>query len=217
MHSPRFAAISTPKQQDQYKLLLNRSTRRADDDNLREYYLLTGNKNGRTESMDAVELNWEHQWHNKHRSSVSLFFNDYDLVGWDGSAQQINRIGNLKTLGLELEGHLKFERQSLSILYCYVAEEDFTLAEAGVRQFISASVYGYGSDLANWAKHTLKFIYLTQMNKHWEYFSSLRMLMDLSGSEAMADYNLIENNNSVSSLPRARILVRVETIVSLQL
>lgn len=202
MHSPRLAAVLTPTATDQYKFLLNRSVRRADDDNLREYYLITGMTDGRTETLNALELNWERQWAKTHSSLISLFYNDYDLVGWDSSAQQINRIGNLKTLGLELEAHLKFDAHTLSILYSYVAEQDFTLAQDGVNQFISASVYGYGNDLANWANHSLKLIYNVQINPHWSGFSSLRAFTGLDGSEAMADYNLIENNNSVSSLPR---------------
>lgn len=202
MHSPRVAAVFSPTPADQYKLMLNRSVRRADDDNLREYYLITGLRDGRTETLDALEVSWEHQWAQTHNSLVSLFYNDYDLVGWDSSAQKINRIGTLQTLGLELEGHLKWDEHSLSILYSYVAELDFTLEQASTNQFISASPYGYGSDLANWAKHSLKLIYSVKFDSQWSGFSSLRAFAGLDGSQAMADYNLFENNNSVSSLPR---------------
>lgn len=202
MHSPRLAAVFTPTATDQYKVMLNRSVRRADDDNLREYYLITGMKDGRTETINALELNWERQWAGVHRSLASVFYNDYDLVGWDSNAQQINRIGNVKTLGLELEGHLTFQTHALSVLYSYVAEQDFTLAQPDVQQFISASVYGFGSDLANWANHSLKLVYRVSFNTRWDGFSSLRSYWGLEGSEAMADYNRVENNNDDSSLPR---------------
>ncbi|MBA55376.1 MAG: hypothetical protein CMK89_13055 [Pseudomonadales bacterium] len=202
MHSPRLALIYESDLDNQYRLLLNRSVRRADDDNLREYYLSTGRRDGRTETMNALEFAWEHQWSNRHRSLVSLFFNDYDLVGWDSSVMQINRIGTLKTLGLELEAHWQWQQSSLTLLYTYVAEKSFELDQADTGQFISASVYGYGNDLANWANHTLKLIYTRRLSTSWDCFTSLRFLTGLEGSEAMADYNRIENNNGVSSLPR---------------
>ncbi|MEE2733167.1 MAG: TonB-dependent receptor [Pseudomonadota bacterium] len=202
MHSPRLGLVYEPDPDNQYKLLLNRSVRRADDDNLREYHLSTGRRDGRTETMNALELAWEHQWDGRHRSLASLFFNDYDLVGWDSSVMQINRIGTLKTLGLELELHWQWQQQSLALMYSYVAEQDFKLDQANSGQFISASVYGYGDDLANWANHSLKLIYTRRLTSTWEGFTSLRYLTGLDGSEAMADYNRIENNNSVSSLPR---------------
>ncbi|GAA6134766.1 hypothetical protein NBRC116188_15550 [Oceaniserpentilla sp. 4NH20-0058] len=202
MHSPRLAAVLTTNKHNQIKVLLNRSVRRADDDNLREYYLLSGSASGQTETLNAIELSWEHQWMQNNRNLISIFYNDYDLIGWDSSAQEINPLGNLKTIGVEAESHIQWQKNRLSVLYSYADEQAFTLDQAGTNQFISASVYGYGSDLANYAKHTMKLIYQHSFNSQWDGFTSLRALMALDGSEAMADYNLYENNNSLTSLPR---------------
>lgn len=202
MHSPRLAFVFTPTDQDQFKLLLNQSVRRADDDNLREYYLISGNSSGHTETLNALEISWDHQWSAKNRNQVSLFYNDYDLVGWDSSAQEINPLGNLKFLGLEAESHLHWQNHHLSLLYTYVKEQDFSLENPNTNQFISASVYGHGSDLANWAKQTIKLNYQYQWNSHWSGFSSLRAFMLLDGTAAMTEYNFQEHNDTLTSLPR---------------
>lgn len=202
LYSPRLALVFSASQQDQLKLMLNRSVRRAEEETLRESYLTSRDRDGRHEQLDALELSWERQGPRQSRFLASLFWNDYDLIAWDSSAGAINEIGNLKTLGVELEAHSQWQRHRISALYSFVQEQDFTLADSDVTQFISASVYGYGDDLANWAQHSLKLIHQYAFDEQWSSFASLRSFWDLDGTEAMADYNRIEHSNAISILPR---------------
>lgn len=202
LYSPRLALVFGTSEQDQLKLMLNRSVRRAEEETLRESYLVSGDRDGRHEQLDAVELSWERHGPQQSRLLASLFWNDYDLIAWDSTASAINEIGTLQTLGIELEAHGQWQQHHFIALYCFVQQQDFTLADPDVTPFISASVYGYGDDLANWAQHSLKLIHQYAFNAQWSSFASLRSFWGLDGTAAMADYNRIEHNNTIGILPR---------------
>jgi len=206
MFSPRISAVYSPDTAHTYKLIFNRSVRNSDDVELYRYYEETGN-NGDVETIDNLEFIVDYSYGKKWHFSLSTYFNHHEVVAYNDATKETEYIGTVNFYGLE--GVVKYHSQqwNITLSHSYTKELDFTLEDPDIaRQNISASVYGYGNDLANWYDHMTKLVIgYTPSQKQWRWDTSLRIMWGMPGAIDMADYNMEYFSDDLSALLRLPI------------
>jgi len=202
MLSPRLSAVYMPDTLHTYKLIYNRSVRHSDDAELYKYYMENG-ENGDVETIDNVEFIVDYYpgktWH----LSLSTYFNHHKVVAYNDATKKTEYIGTVNFYGLEGVVHYHTEQWDIALSHSFTKELDFTLDDPDItRQNISASVYGYGDDLANWYDHMTKLVVGYVPNREWRWDTSLRIMWGMPGAIDMADYNMDYFSDNLSALLR---------------
>ena len=204
MFSPRLSAIYMPDTATVWKVVYNRSVRHSDDADLYKLYLNEG-INGVVETIDNMELMFDYTPDKRWHIALSAYFNRHHVVSYNDALKKTGRIGKVDFFGLEATAIYRYDNMVFTMSHNYTKQADFTLYEEDtLRQNISASVKGYGNDLANWYNH------MTKMNLHYEvspkfsWDSSLRIFWNMPGAVDMAEYNM-----DTFSSEKARVYYRL--------
>jgi len=117
----------------------------------------------------------------------SLFFHNYDIIGYDGSTEGANALGNVKSIGAELEATYKNNELKITASHGYTQLLNFQEAE-GVFSYVSSEPYGYGNDFANWNNHISKLTVDYKATDKLTLNSSVRVYWGIPGAEDYASY-----------------------------
>jgi outer membrane receptor for ferrienterochelin and colicin len=186
MYSPRFSLVYAPNEKDTLKFTCSRSVKMGHDAEMRVTHQLT-DKLTSPEKLTTYELRYERQHTKNFWFGGSLFFNDYDIIGYDGSTEGANALGNVKSFGAELEATYKNNQLKITASHGYTQLLNFQEAE-GVSSYVSSEPYGYGKDFANWNNHVSKLTVDYKATDKLTLNSSVRVYWGIPGAEDYASF-----------------------------
>jgi iron complex outermembrane receptor protein len=190
MYSPRLSFVYDRGEKGVLKLSYNRSVRHSDDADLYAFALKNGG-NGDVETIDNFEIIYDYYQNDTWYLTGSLFLNDHNVVAYNDATKVTERIGELTFYGIEAVVNYHKARWKATLSHSYVKELDFTLENPDtLRENISASVKGYGDDLANWNNHITKAQVRYAFSDTLEAGASVRIYWGMPGAVDMADYNM---------------------------
>ena len=178
MTSPRIALLYQLNDTESLKYIVQQSVRMHPTAVLYLASLSQGTKD--PEKLTSCELIYTYQPCEHRTYSANLFYNDLEIVGWNGTA--IDNVGELETLGLELEALYEDDRVKYGVSHAFVKQLDFDFNDAletgGNRNGISFADYYYtappyitltdeGNDLNNWANNQTKVFWTSRVNSRW--------------------------------------------------
>ncbi len=192
MLSPRASIIYSPTSSDVVKLMALRSVRKPDDFDLYKADYQSEN-NKEMEVMKSYEVRYEKQVTESHRLMASSYYNNLTIVAWSWNKHYSIVLGDLQLFGLDGEWEYKGALGRFSLSHNYTKLINFNGEESEANNNISASLYGYGNDLANWSSHSTKLSLSWNMTQKLSSTSSIRAYWWYPGAQDNADYNMTEN------------------------
>lgn len=194
LFSPRLSLVYSQNNHTNWKLLMTRSQRMDfGKDNRRA--AIAGDRQSDAESLDSVEARYEHRTENS-MLGLGVYHIDLDVLGWDQITRRHTLLGNQRQWGLEAEMEHHFDKHQLKWSAAYSKLLNFDLDSAYTA--ITAAPFGYGNDLADWAKYSTKFQYIYRKDNRTTLSSSLRVFWDYAGSEDFRDKHLDDGDLIVS-------------------
>jgi len=188
LYSPRIDFIYNTNDRDIIKLGFNKSSRHSDEAVMYKSYN-NDHKYDDIEEIETIELNYI-KYLKQYTFNVSTFYNNYSLISWNNSRKITQNIGDVNSYGAEVEFNYKQGNIEFNIAHSYTKMYSFTLKDKSIeKQNVSASVYGYGNDFANWNNHITKIRFNYNINKKFRWTNSLRILWGMEGAKDMANYN----------------------------
>lgn len=167
MFSPRFALIYELDTEEYLKFIAQRSVRMNTSEELYMNHVQT--QSNEPEKLDTLELIYSRKFNDRINFQISGFYNRNEAIAWDWNQKRSAPLGELKTLGLELETKYQTEGFNLGINHSFVKQQDWELAEGIDVSGISYSDYyrdvngdgsvvilSKGNDLNNWSNHATK-------------------------------------------------------------
>ncbi len=157
MVSPRVALIHLPNNQDSFKYIFSRSQRIPFEDNLRNENILEGHDHkGESEDIDVFEFRYDHIYDEHLKVGGCYFYQNLEMVGENSGEVIIEKIGTLKTHGIELVGSYQTDIFTFIVSHTYTKLIYFSLRDNDTIQAFSSSPYGFGDDLVNWSNNETK-------------------------------------------------------------
>ncbi len=176
MYAPRLSLIADLPDESTLRLSAQRSLRMMP---LRAQYLFDKYERENSvsgtdyESLDSIELAYTKMVNDNVLLDFNAFYNDSDTVGFTG--QDLQFLGKLKLVGLELQAKFQWGNTELALNHSYLDLLDMTmnpdLKTGGNRNNISFSDYfhytsgevpilleGYGNSLNNWSTHSSRLL-----------------------------------------------------------
>jgi iron complex outermembrane receptor protein len=188
MFSPRAAIVYTPTAIDVYKLIWSRSVRANFEEEMKAQADANGG-NSKPEELDSVELRYERQQSKNLDLAASLFLHySFERISYDSATSQNVTVGTQKDWGVELEASYHTDKTRLTISHGYTKLIDFKLAPGADSTIVTASPYGYGDDLANWANNITKLTAQQKLDDKWTLDGSLRIYWGFPGLKDVNKY-----------------------------
>ena len=166
--SPRLALIATLGERQYLKLIAQRSQRLNTASQVLTEVRMNGDPDA--ESLDGIELIYDHQLKNSLALSLSGFWNETEVIAWNADVNSRVPVGDLRLWGTEIE--LSYHQGTFHLIsnYAYLQQLDWRLAPGVPSSGISYSDYnqplrkttaiqrGHGNNLNNWPNQSLKAI-----------------------------------------------------------
>jgi iron complex outermembrane receptor protein len=187
--SPRGTLVYTPTDKDTFKALAGQSVRRADDEDLWGQW-----ERSRTiakpETLITYELSYERKLTDQLQLGVNGFYEDYNAIGWNPSQQIATTLGEFEIAGGELvmTYNSKSTRVTLSEGISTLIHGSVPAGSPAASQGISASPYGFGNQLANWAPSITKLAIIHDIARNWTVSSSIVYYSGFPGAKDYAHY-----------------------------
>jgi len=199
LFSPRVAVVYTIHDDSLIKFIASQAVRRAPDDDLQDEFLTEGTL-GDPEVLKSLELRFESQISEPSWWAASLFYIDTDAVGKGAVGTHSTLLGNFEIWGVELETvyHTAFTRFRMS--HSYTKLSDASVLPGTPTQGISAALYGFGHDLANWSNNLTKFSFDHDVNDRTSIDGSLQVYWGFPGGEDLGLYNALVLGGSSKSI-----------------
>ncbi len=169
--SPRIGLVKQIDS-DYLKLTLSRSQRMNFDGELRLAYE-AGNRNTDPETLNALELRWEHIMDNSWLA-VSWFYYDLDVIGFKSIPNDVGNnvvIANQKQWGAEFEWVQRFHDFQFIFSHAHTYLLDFTLLDEG-NSLISVYPNGFGKHLNNWSQDITKLTVNYRLSPQWSLYNA---------------------------------------------
>lgn len=167
MFSPRFAWIYELSDHEYLKFIAQRSVRMNTQEELYMNHQL--NQDNEPEKLDTLELIYSGKFGEHLSFQASGFYNRNEVIAWDWAQSRSAPLGELKTLGLELETKYQKDGFNVGANHSFVKQQSWELAEEIDVSGISYSDYyrdvngdgsvvimSNGNDLNNWSNHATK-------------------------------------------------------------
>lgn len=194
LFSPRASIIYTPDDQNTWKLMMTRSERmNLAKDNRR--VAQEGNEQSDKDTLHGVEARYERATDDSFLG-ISTYYIDLDSLGWDGTQRKNVLVGNQKQWGIETEWEKRLGNHRFQWSASYNELLSFDLF--GRNTLITAAPFGYGNDLADWAKYSTKFQYYYKKDEKTSFSSSLRAFWHYDGSEDYYEKRVDDGNPRVA-------------------
>jgi outer membrane receptor protein involved in Fe transport len=175
MFSPR-AALSYELQKDHYlKFTAQKSVRMNTEDEL--YKMDKTDKNVKPETLKTYEVMYQAYNQNGWDLMAGTFYNDNQVIAWNSTTRSSTPVGDLKTIGLEVESAYRSKKFEFGANHSYVQQLSYELADGLTTSGISYGDYYFnttyatvnntttvpvayrstGNDLNNYANNMTKF------------------------------------------------------------
>ncbi|HEY2411164.1 MAG TPA: TonB-dependent receptor, partial [Pirellulaceae bacterium] len=189
LFSPRGALVFTPTKKDTFKAMAGESVRRADDEDLFGQFERTHTL-AKPEKLQSYELAYERQLTDTLALDVNGFYEDYDAIGWNPSAQEASSLGEFQIAGAEfaLTYRTSSTRITLSEGYSTLVHGSVPADAPAAGQGISSSPYGFGNELAAWAPSVTKLTLIHDVTSKLTVSSSVVYYSGFPGAKDYADY-----------------------------
>ena len=183
MFSPKIGITYLVSENDTLKVLYNRSLRRPAESEIRR--IVDNNETVEPETLDSFEVIYDKQLNKHHTLTTSLFYYSSDLenLGTDFRSEEV---GQLETLGLELEWKYKSEDWLILASYTYTDLLNLKLNDPTDSNRISPEPYGGADDFLDWATHQFKIYSRYNFNEKFSINSSLVATWGFDGAESAA-------------------------------
>lgn len=187
--SPRATVVFTPTQRDTFKAIVGQSVRRGADEELWGEW-----ERNETipdpETLLTYEISYERKLSDEWTVGVTGFYEDYDAIGWIPSRLQSASIGRFQMAGGEVMLSYRTDRTrvTLSESITKLVDSKLPFGSPPAGQGITASPYGFGDDLANWACSITKVSVIHDLSRDWTVSSSLVYYNGFPGGKDYAEY-----------------------------
>ena len=146
------------------------------------------------EEMKGVELIYETDKSKPMVFTSSFFFNDLEVIGWDGSTLSTKLIGRHKLFGTELELRYTVDKINFGINHSFVKQNSWNMSDGGTRTGISYADYAYttseglyydgeGNDLNNWSNHATKLFCNYSLSPKWTVHTDAKVFWQMEGQK----------------------------------
>ena len=187
--SPRASVVFTPNESDTWAFMAGKSVRRSIDSELWAQHVRLGTI-PKPESLLSYEATYTRSFDGGLVLGGNVFLEDYDAIGWVPALYLATSLGQFRMNGGELRA--TFTRGNTHVTF----SEGFTQlvsstlpADApAAGQAISAQPYGYGSDLANWARFVTKAVVQHDIAPRWTATASAVHYSGFTGAKDYAAY-----------------------------
>ncbi|NRB42970.1 MAG: TonB-dependent receptor plug domain-containing protein [Pseudomonadales bacterium] len=198
LNSSRLAMVYKPTNHDHVKLIYNRSLRIPVEQVLRKSEL-DQLDSAAIEKIDFYELRWEQQHRDDLWFALSSYYGDRDVTGGSSLSRTTEVLANITYYGIEFELIWQLPDFRFSFAHSFTQLLDSELANPALTsQAVTASVYGYGNDLANWSNHQSTLNMRYEFNAQTLMTASLMALWGYPGGQDLAEYNNDVLNNSLT-------------------
>ena len=128
MFSPRAAVVHTPNKKDTWKFMWSNSVRMHGAEVLKAKQD-EGEGDQKPEKLGVFELRYERQHNENLWFGASAYYNDHDIIGWnqEGDAGTDRQLGNMRTVGAELEAIYKTDRAKFTVSHGWTKLINFRL------------------------------------------------------------------------------------------
>ena len=186
LFSPRFSTIYKPSKSDIFKFILARSRRMNFAVDMREEFLQSGSRHSEPETLDSLELIWEHYFTNALTTNIALYKEKLELIGFPeddlGVDDNQRLLAEETQIGAEFEISWRSENFLLQFSHAYTKLEDFDLKPGFSGSFVTTEPSGYGNSLNNWSENLSK-LYMRYNANSWSYTGSLVYYWGFQGIE----------------------------------
>ncbi|MDM7860374.1 TonB-dependent receptor [Alteromonas sp. ASW11-36] len=200
MVSPKLSLVYSPNIYSDFKLVLNRGTRKSEELVLRNQ--VDDNIAPDIEKIMSQELIYSRYLDRQKQLHITAFRYKHDLLGFLPQKGTSAEIGTMNVNGLEIEFASKAHHLDWNISHSYTQLHNFELKFDELRnQVQTAEPYGYGDDLANWSPHISKANFVWHGSENWKFNGSLVIYWGFPGAEDYTRYNnevLMASNRSQS-------------------
>ena len=200
MYSPRVAFVYNIDPKNSIKFNYSHSVRVADEADLYYNYEYNHIKTD-VETIDRFELLYTNYQDNFTFNAKSSY-NIHNVVSYNDSTVPgiTEYIGKVRFYTLEASIDYKKGAYEFNFSHNYTKQINFTASDPNIqRENISASIYGYGNDLANWNNNITKIRFNYVYSKKLKFINSLRVYWGMPGAVDMANYNIETFSSSGSS------------------
>ena len=148
-----------------------------------------------SESLTNFEINYSAFFKAGHNFKTALFWNDLEIISWNGDENSSLFVGEQAVAGLELEYEYQWDSGQFGLNYSFVKQQSWQLAQGLTRSGISYSDYnqplddtdgimmGTGNDINNWPNHAFKAYLDWRLNDDLLLHLDFHALWDFQGAK----------------------------------
>jgi len=174
LFSPRLSIIFTPTKSDTLKLITGRSQRMIFAVDMRKDFQNNDITDSEPETLDSIELLWEHRFTDQLQTAVVLYEEKLDLIGLTlVGVEGQSVIAEEEQWGAEFELTWQSDNFNIELSHTYTKLLEFDLREGITQSFITTKPNGFGNDLTNWSNNLTKLNGQYQLNEHWSLQGSI--------------------------------------------
>lgn len=146
LFSPRLSLTYHLTDQDSFHLMASRSNKIPDAPVI-ERQMNEGGDDFKPTINDSLEFRWNRVWGNSITSSISLYGQQREFIGWDSSKQQDAPVGKVRQWGLEFD--FGFHGGDLDISFSHQFNKliELKLNDPDSISLVSVQPNGFGNDL----------------------------------------------------------------------
>ncbi|MFL0811014.1 MAG: TonB-dependent receptor [Agarilytica sp.] len=188
LFSPRFTWAYAVNDQDAFKMMLTRSNRINNAQELRDAYEENGVEESDPEKLDNVELRYEHMNMKGWSGAISSYYQVLDAIGHSSRQNQTIPVGEQEQWGTEFELSYFSDATRISFSHQYTKLINFKLSDENSSSFISSADNGFGNDLDNWSNHISKVDAYYQLNPSVKVHGNLQYLWGFQGTKDYLEF-----------------------------
>jgi hypothetical protein len=187
--SPRASLVFTPDDNDTWAIMAGKSVRRSIDSELWAQHVRLGTI-PKPESLVSYELSYTRNLNRHFVLGANAFVEDYDAIGWVPALYLATSLGEFRMNGGELRATFTRgnTRLTFSEGFTKLAHSSVPAGAPAAGQAISAQPYGYGNDLANWARFITKAVLQHDLASRWTATASAVHYSGFTGARDYAAY-----------------------------
>lgn len=178
MLSPRLSLVFMPTDTNTLKFILARSQRMNFAVDMREEFIANNNRSSEPETLDNIEVRYEHIFDSKLSTAIVGYYEQLDLIGFlpealENGPDNQRVIAEEEQWGLEWEVSWRTQKMAVHFSHAYLQLKDFDLRDGVARSFVTAMDNGYGDTLNNLSTNLSKLNGHYHFTDNWQGYLSL--------------------------------------------
>jgi TonB-dependent Receptor Plug Domain len=186
MISQREALVWQVDHKDTAKVVFADSVQTPEEEQMYAQWAYTRNPSV-PQKMRSLELRLERQETPNWLAGLSVYYNKLHVLGWDAADNQTLDFGSYKTAGIEIETTYRTPADTITASYGYTKLIGDQLS-ANTGPMVTAALYGYGYDLANWAANVGKITWNHRLSSKLSTNATFEFLWGFNGDLDVQNY-----------------------------